>query len=86
MHGNSIRTLFYHGIPIVLYQAIVVTKDDLVAPFEIPISGGCIDILDSENLSFITFPFMYGYWLGSKVTPVFYGQSIVHQKFYIYDV
>lgn len=77
---NGDTSAFISGISIILNQPIVVTKEHLIEPFEIPIEGGCIDILTTEGLGFITFPLTYGNYQG---TPVALGQSIVHQKFYI---
>lgn len=78
---NEDTSAFKTGIPIVLNQPMVVTKDDLIEPFELPISGGYIDILETASLFPITEPLIYGDNAGSRISAVLQGQSIVNQKF-----
>lgn len=81
---NEDTSAFITGIPIVFNQPMVVTKDDLVEPFEIPIDGGFIEVLETENFAYITESLMFGNYEGSSITPVTYGQSIVYHRFSLY--
>ncbi len=78
---NEDTSAFITGIPIVFNQPMVVTKNELVEPFEILIGGGIIEILETENLFPIGDILIYGNHEWSYITPVSFGQSIVHQVF-----
>jgi len=80
---NNDTSAFVTGIPIEEYQIVVVTINDLVDPFEIPISGGAIEVLYNDDLYPITEILAYGNHDWSRISPVTYGQSIVNQKFII---
>jgi len=73
---------FNPGIPIELFQIILITNDDLINPIEIPVEGGQIDFLLIDlNLCPINEGFAYGDHPSSRVTAVSPGQSLVNQKF-----
>lgn len=80
---NEDTSAFVAGIPIVFNQPMVVTKYDLAEPFEIPLDGGFVDVLDTAYLNPITGGFAFGNHEWSTITPVSYGQSIVYQRFYV---
>ena len=83
---NGDTSAFVSGIPIVFDQPMVVTKNDLVYPFEILIDSGFVLLLDNEYLNPLGWGMMFGNYEGSRITPATFGQSIVYQRFWLQDV
>ncbi len=83
---NDDTSAFVTGIPIVLDQPIVITKDDLLIPFEILIDSGFVFLVDNDYQNLLGWGMMFGDYEESRVTAVAYGQSIVYQRFWLQDV
>jgi hypothetical protein len=82
---NGDTSAFNPGIPVELWQIIVVTSEDLVEPMDIPVEGGMIQFFYTEDLWPINDGFVYGNYPSSRVTAVEPGQSLVTQKFITID-
>ena len=85
---NDDTSAFVSGIPVELFQIIVITSDDLTEPFDIPIEGGRINLFYGEDFFPVAADFLFGDYPSSWVSPVVPGQSITTQKFIIgrYDI
>ena len=83
---NNDTSVFVSGIPIVFGQPMVVSSDDLVNPFDIPIDSGFVYLIDNEYLNPLGWGMLFGHYEGSRISPALYGQSIVYQRFELCDI
>jgi hypothetical protein len=83
---NNDTSVFVSGIPIVFGQPMVVSSDDLVSPFDIPIDSGFVYLMDNEYQNPLGWGMMFGHYDGSRISSASYGQSVVYQRFFLQDV